>query len=468
MLYGGGSVDEDVHDHLQTLREKNRDLFMGIPIATGAIKTMRTNIVGSGLRLKSKINFEHLGISEINAKKIQKDIEREFSLWADSTDCDIERLDNFYELQQLAFLSWLQSGDVLATLPTTQRNNMPYDLRIRLIEADRLSTPFGADNQNIIGGVETNSQGEVVAYHFCKHHPLAALQPDNEWERVDAYGKYTGRRNVIHVMNRERIGQLRGVPFLSPVISSLKQLGRYMDAELVAAVVSGLFTVFIEKDSDADILEGEVNDSGFGDSIPHDQRLYDVPNNFEMGSGSILDLNKGEKAVTATPGRPNSGFDPFMIAICRQIGAALEIPYEILVKHFTSSFSASRGALMEFWKMVRMYRGWLSADFCQPIYEEFLCEAVAKGRISAPGFFADPMIRKSYCGAQWYGPAQGLINPAQEVNAAISRVKSGFSTAERESMEMTGTDHEENMRQRKTEAGLMMEVQNIEQDGNEK
>ena len=34
-------------------------------------------------------------------------IEREFALWADSPACDLERLDNFYELQQLAFLNWL-------------------------------------------------------------------------------------------------------------------------------------------------------------------------------------------------------------------------------------------------------------------------------------------------------------------------------------------------------------------------
>ena len=69
------------------------------------------------------------------------------------------------------------------------------------------------------------------------------------WTRVEAWGAKTGRRNVLHIMNRERIGQRRGVPFLAPVIEALKQLGRYTDAELVAAVVSGMFTVFIEKES---------------------------------------------------------------------------------------------------------------------------------------------------------------------------------------------------------------------------
>ena len=72
----------------------------------------------------------------------------------------LERLDNFYELQQLAFLNWLMSGDVIATLPVTKRVNMPYDLRICLIEADRLSNPDGdTSDPHIVGGVETNDAG---------------------------------------------------------------------------------------------------------------------------------------------------------------------------------------------------------------------------------------------------------------------------------------------------------------------
>lgn len=136
-----------------------RDLYMGVPLATGALKTCRTNVIGSGLRLKSQIDYEALGMDEEAARDLERKIEREFSLWADSTACDLERLDNFYELQQLAFLNWLMSGDVIVTLPVTKRANMPYDLRICLIEADRLSNPNGIVDPHIIGGVETNDAG---------------------------------------------------------------------------------------------------------------------------------------------------------------------------------------------------------------------------------------------------------------------------------------------------------------------
>lgn len=452
--FSGGSAREDIQENLDTLRQRCRDLYMGVPLATGAVKTMRTNVVGRGLKLKSTIDWEFLNLNEEEAKRLEMQIEREFSLWAESQDCDLERLDNFYELQQLAFTNWLISGDVIALLPTSKRINMPYDLRIQLVEADRLSTPNGFDtpDKKVVGGVEVDSKGEVVAYHFSTHHPLSWEMEDRKWTRVEAYGSKTGRKNVIHMMSRERIGQRRGIPFLAPVIESLKQLGRYTDAELVAAVVSGMFTVFIEKN-------GNSEGSTFGEMIPDEQQVdAGDETSIEMAPGAIIDLNEGEKANAASPGRPNPNFDGFVTSVCRQIGAALEIPYELLLKHFTASYSASRGALEEAWKMFRMYREWLARDFCQPVFEEWMSEAVSKGRVKAPGYFSDPLIKKAYCRADWNGPARGLLNPVQEVNAAEKRVKNGFSTRSQETMEITGGDYNKNIRQLKQEEKILKEV----------
>ena len=155
-LYGGGSAREDIEDNLDVLRQRSRDLYMGVPLATGAVKTMRTNVVGRGLKLKPTIDREALGLAAEAAHDLERAIEREWKLWAESPDCDASRLDNFYELQQLAFASWLMSGDCLALLPVKKRKFQPYDLRIRLIEADRLSSPGGYDalDNKIIGGVE--------------------------------------------------------------------------------------------------------------------------------------------------------------------------------------------------------------------------------------------------------------------------------------------------------------------------
>lgn len=96
----------------------------------------------------------------------------------------------------------------------------------------------------------------------------------------------------------------------------------------------------------------------------------------------------------------------------------------------------------------------MANDFCQPIYEEFLAEAVAKGRIHAPGFFSDPLVKKAYCTAEWNGPSQGQIDPLKEVNAAAKRVEEGFSTRTRETVELGNGDFFRNNRLRVVEEKL--------------
>ncbi len=452
-MFGGGSPKEDIEDNIQVLRERSRDLYMGTPIATGAIKTLRTNVVGGGLKLKSQIDYELLGLADEEVDKLETTIEREFSLWADSVNCDLARLNNFYELQQLVFISSLMCGDAFALLPYTQRVGMPYDLRVQLIEADRVCDPYykkGYDN--ISAGVECNDNGEITAYHIANFHPLSTDRINSTWTRVDAFGEKTGRRNVIHIMESERIGQRRGVPILAPVIESLKQLGRYTEAELMAAVISGMFTVFIESKSSSE-------DAPIGSMIPEDEEVdADDENSYELGNGAIVALGEGETAKETNPGRPNTAFDGFIASVCKQIGAALEIPNDLLLKQFNASYSASRAALLEAWKMFKMRRTWLGNDFCQPIYEEWLSEAVAKGRIYAPGFFDSPIIRKAYCNAEWNGPSQGQLDPVKEANAAVIRVENCFSTRAKETVELTGGDFVKNNRQRIKEEKMRQEL----------
>lgn len=453
--HGGGSHREDIEDNIDPLRQRSRDLYYGgSNLATGAIKRLRTNTVGVGLHLKASINEEILKITPEQARELEETIEREFAHWADSTNCDMERLDNFYQLQQLALLNALLSGDSFALMKTSKRTGSIYDLRIELIEADRISTPDTERvNPLFCEGVEKNEDGEVVAYHVSKFHPLSFTDRNpREWVRVEAYGKKTGRRNILHVMNRERIGQVRGVPFLSPVIETIKQLGRYTEAEVLAAVINGLFTVFIEKESASE-------DVPFGEAVPEELQVdSEDEGSIELAPGAVIDLGEGEKANMVNPGRPNPNFDPFVIAVIKQIGAALEIPYEILIMAFNSNYSASRAAILEFFKVIKMYRAWFVADFCQPIYEEWLSEAVAKGRIKAPGFFADPIIKSAYCSAEWSGPSAGQLDPTKEVQAADLRVQGGYSTREREARELTGTDFYKNVKQRKREEELLKEV----------
>lgn len=451
-----GSPAEDINANNYTLRQRARMLYMGAPLATAALKRQRTNIVGAGLRLKSTIDRETLGLTQEQAEAWQRHTQAEFALWANRKQaCDATGVNNFYGMQQLVALAWPMSGDAFALVKRKDTTAfMPYSLRLHILEADRVRTPTdqGAtvvntllsnmttaklDNgHTIYDGVEVDRDGAIVAYHIANTYPYQWNEEPTKFVRVEAYGKESGLPNILHIMDSERPEQYRGVPYLAQAIEPLLQMRRYTEAEITAAIVQSFFTAFIKTEADAsDIPLNETSD----EEVSHS------PNEYEMGAGTVNVMEPGEDVAFGSPTHPNTGFDVFMRSLCEQVGACLEIPADLLLMSFNSSYSASRAALLEAWKGFRMRREWLADDFCKPVYEIWLTEAVARGRISAPGFLTDPIIRQAYLGSEWIGPSQGQLDPTKEVAAAVTAIENGLSTREAEAVKLNGSEYARNV-----------------------
>ncbi|NMV37235.1 phage portal protein [Ralstonia insidiosa] len=447
----GGSADADTVYDLRWLRNRSRDAMRNQPLALGAVNTVVTTAVGTGLVMRSTVDAATLGMSEDEAQAWQRKAEREFRLWAkDANSCDAARTQDFYAIQALAFRSALESGDVFASLPMIKRPGSVYETKVQLIEADRVvNKGYAMNTEKVAQGVEMDDNGAPIKYHILRQHPGGLMPFQLEWDVVPVFGPKTGRRNILHLFDKRRPGQSRGVPYIAPVIELLKQLGDYTNAEVTAAVISGMFTVFITSEDGgglnpgSDVMNASTSKPGA---------------TLQMGPGAILDLSPGEKVEFADPKRPNQAFDPFVIAVLRQIGVALELPFEVLVKHFTASYSAARAALLEAWRFYKSRRDWLASMFCQPIYEAWLEEAVALGRIDAPGFFDDPTIRGAYCGAIWVGDAPGQIDPLKEINAAKGRLELNITSHSDECVALTGADWDSTIERRAREDARMREL----------
>ncbi|OYW87839.1 MAG: hypothetical protein B7Z23_13395, partial [Pseudomonadales bacterium 32-61-5] len=238
-------------------------------------------------------------------------------------------------------------------------------------------------------------------------------------------------------------------------------LDRYSEAEVFAAVASAMFAIVTKTDDRGGLsplesaVTGQTPASGAGD--PAKGSSWDGT----LTAGLAIDLGKDESVAAFAPGRPNPQFDPFMQAVLRQVGVALELPFEVLVKHFTASYSAARAALLDLWKFVKVRRNGFADMFCQPVYEAWMEEAVALGRIDAPGFFDDPLLRAAYLGSEWHGDGPGAIDPLKEATAIGKRLEINLTTLEREMAEYNGSDFETTIeqcgreREKLGEAGLL-------------
>lgn len=456
--YTNGSADADSIPDLSQLRFQSRDLSRNNPLGGGAVNTAVTNVVGTGIKPQSRVDSKLLGITDEAAAEWQSTAERLFWFWANSFNSDLTRTQNFWELQDLAFRSVLESGDCLVLRRFRERPGSPFGLTLQFIEADRIVNPIGKDaDERFRAGVESDEDGAPVRYHIANRHPgEGTYRWSNELTTSVPAFDDQGQRLTLHLYRRTRIGQSRGIPFLAPVIESLKQLGRYTEAEITAAVISGMFAVAIttEKPSGPSLPMGVLPGA-----VPAPGTQPGKGSGFtKLKPGIIAELAPGEDIKAIDPNRPNTAFDPFVQAVLRQIGAQLEIPFELLIRHFTASYSASRAALLEAWKFFRARRAWLVANFNQPVWEWFLTEAIARGAIQAPGFFENPIIRAAWCNAEWSGSPMGQIDPLKEAKAAQAWLEMGATTLQQVTQEQFGTDWEENVRQRSREKDVLEEA----------
>lgn len=481
------SSKSDIDRNLQILRNRASDEAINTPIGAAAINTSTLNAVGTGLTLFPRLKYRILGISPDDAREWSRRVRQEFEMWASSKDCDIYRRNNFYDLQYIAYMAYLTDGDSFALFRRKEPTSwMPYSLRLQVLEANRVSNPLlsgntapygissvemrNTDNGNrIVSGVEVDDDGAIAAYWVSNKVPFDRIDVDGivEWQRVEAFGPRTGMPNILQICHDIRADQYRGVPYLAPVIETLKQVSRYTTAELASAIVKTFFSLFFTQSATSmdvgDVL-GNPYGSYEGESADDSHAPIVDVGEYALGAGTLNALPKGVDVKAVDASNAQSTFKPFLDELIKQVGAALNIPSEVLTKAFTSSYSASRAALLQAWDEFKARRLWFARDFCQPVYEAWLVEAVATGRIDAPGFFEDPLIRNAWCNAEWFGPAMSILDPTKDVTGSHLRVLYGLSTREREAAEMTGSDYEDNLAQIAYEREKMQELGVTESD----
>ena len=466
------SPASDIDANLYDLHARARDLQMGNAVANSAIKTSRTSVIGAGLKVRPRIDRTLLGLTPNEAAAWEKKTVKEFELWSESKNCDLYKQNNFYDLQDINYVGYMMNGDSFALLkyrkPTV---NNPYHLRIQLLEADRICNPdsnsyttgtynviaYNPQNGNrIISGVEIDRDGAVVAYWISNRYLYDQTNVDTipQWTRVLATNTAVDQPNVLQTAHMDRPEQYRGVPYLAPVIAILKQISRYTDAELTTAIIRSFLSLFFTQQ----VGSGEAMGFPLGDSYDSDDadNSLDV-RRLKVGPGTMNSLPPGYDVKTVDGSKNMSNYEVFINQLLKQLGAALEIPFEVLMKSFNSSYTAARGALLQAWAAFSIRRQWFSRDFCQPIYEVWLAEAVFLGRVKAPGFFEDPIIRRAWCKAMWYGPTIGVLDPLKEAQGAEKRIALGLSTREKECLELTGTGIEDNLEQLAREQAMIEE-----------
>lgn len=423
------SPDSELEEDLQTLWDRSKDLYKNDPFASGAIKGRVDNVVGCGIRLQARV-IEAAGIiDDATAQVINTKLEVAHGKWA--------KLERLYAKQRLLERCRGIFGEALLIMSDRGTAEKPVPLAIQIIDPQRLETPpEHAGNPSVRMGIEFNPKtGMPVAYYIRNSHPGDTKDLNLTYERVPA-------DRVCHVFEEELPEQHRGVPWLAPAMTDLKDAKDFKEAHLISEQVAACSTVFI-KTADPEGTAAKNRDAG------------DLE---EMSPGMAHYLRENEDVTFADPARPGNTLGPYIEWILRGVASAIRYPFELLTKKFENNFSGGRLSLIDGRISFRVWQQTSIEDCWERVYERFVKECVivgVVGEIDPEKYLENPNVFSKHA---WIPPGWPWVDPVKDVKSDKDAIDANLST-EATSCSARGEDGDEVKAQRLREKLQDVEVE---------
>jgi lambda family phage portal protein len=421
------TADEALLPALHTLQAASSDQIRNDALAGAAINSMTTGVISQGLRPQPALDERVLGISEDKAHGISSQMESLFQFWANQK-CDFAESMSFWDLENLVFRSSLEFGDVFVV--KRQGRDGISRLRLQPIEASRVKTPMEKScDPWVKSGIQFHKKtGEALAYYVGN----SDIQ-DFSFIRIPTFDQ-NGERQVASLINRKRIGQSRGVPYLANITGVLKELSRYIKAETEAAVLNS-YVAFVTK------TKGGTNPlPHFGVVKQKKDSQREIPT--KISPNTNIHLLEGEDISMLDPSRPNPNSSEFIKSQMRILAAELEQPLEVILGSFDRSYSASRAALVKAHQVYKIRRKWLVHSFHSQVWEWLITDAVNSGALDLPGFYESSLKRSAYLQCSWIGDSCLQIDLSKEVNGYKELLEMGLISKKMVTQILTGENYD--------------------------
>jgi lambda family phage portal protein len=400
------------------LRRRARYEIANNSYARGITLTLANDLIGTGPRLQ-------LRTADPDANR---QVEQAWAQWAAAIGLS--------EKLHLLCLGKIGDGEGFGLLVNNDRLGGTAQLDVQVIEADQVTTPtLGFTTNTWIDGVELDERGDPAVYHVLKTHPgdlfFQTLNP-LEYDRVPA-------RKVLHWFRKDRPGQVRGIPEITPAVELFAKLRRFTQAVLASAETAADFAGMLESEAPAD--------GGTEDPTPFETLAIE--------RGMLTTLPAGSKLSQLRAEQPATTYEMFVRLLIREICRCLNIPLNVGLGD-SSGYNYSSGRLDH---MVYHRGHRIDRARCEVLLDR-LFAAWLDESVMIPGLLPAG-LNVSAVPHRWFWPGVESIDPVKDATANQLELETNTTTladvyAER------GEDWEEALRQRAKEKDLEKELGLVE------
>lgn len=438
--FASQAVNVLIHGANPRLRSRVRDLVRNFPPFGRAVTGYTAYVLGQGARFQSMAILPD-GAPNHAARRM---IEMRFRAWMES-DADISRHLHWYEMQRLMCRQMLECGEAFFVKayrgPGERWRINPFCLLP--VEADRLTdlTLYQAkrDDVQMFSGVEYRADtGEVLAYHVADDGYAGRVS------RVDA-------RDMLHIFQTLRPGQLRGVTPLAPAILFARALADYSQSELDAAKMQSKYIAFVTSE------DPRLAQAARGIRVPGASGASERPVPSERLENGIIEwLRTGESVqFAAPPARPSDAYERFTRSVHRMVSITCDVPYEVISGDYTGvNYSTLKASRVDAQMLLVPHKQLVEHQHIAQVLLAWMdCDALTRPDLY-PGYWHNPEL---YRAGLWIHGGLPSVDPLRDGNADVLAVSNGFRSPQQVIMS-AGGDPDEVIRQRQEWARKLAEA----------
>lgn len=449
----------------------------------GAADQVIVDTIGTELKLNLRPDLSKLGYDEKERSDWCRLVEAEWRRWAwTPAECDLSGKATVAEMLDGVMRHYLAYGEafaVISFLPQAERQRYGINsgTKASLIAPHRL--PHRTNEiEGLQGGIFHDANGRPTHYRFRRRED--GIDRDVDIAARDG----TGLAQVIHVMDRgENPDSPRGISPMAPIFKVIAQYDQLADATVATALLQTVFAATIKSpEPTAQAFEAIQTmadtepPAGWGGtaaewtshvgSIQAD--LIDVWGQrieaLKKGginlaeSARIGHLGPGEELVFHTAATPGREYLPFARSLQHEAARRIGVTATSLTMDFSqATYSSVRMETATIWPLAVRRRERLPAPAVQGIFEPWLDEYIATGRIPFKGGYrVFRANRDKVFSTEWQGPAAPTADDYKAALAAGERLEKGLSSLSDECA-LYGRDWEETARQRARERKVIVD-----------
>ena len=448
-------------------RMNAREIMHDVPQARAIPERFADSVVDIGIKVEPTPDADILGITPEQAEAWGENTGRRFDLWARNKKSHRARLITFYQAQRMYALWQQRDNDMYTRLFYSPERDVSNPLQFQFIDPNQLRGYAYTNNYADYvqsDGITRDARGRETHYKIWIQNQAEGT---NKGKFIDvdipARGAKSGRIFMLHGFYSEYAGQGRGYSRLAHALQDLENITDFTSAQLKKAINQSGMVGFVEPS------DNNPASNPFEDMPAGPQKVIVGDTEYTVRETEALDFCDVKEAATRIPGSmmianlkegetikfldstaPAEKFEEFVNAIMSYLSSSLGIPLEVVLMKFNQNYSASRAALILFWRVANIWQQEMDADLIAPIYEMWLAEEIAAGLIQAPGW-SDPLLRDAWLVHSLITAPMPNIDPMKTAKADETYAGMGATTLDRIARDLNGSSGKANRSKLKRE-----------------